>query len=320
MVATPRYVFGPVTSRRLGVSLGVNNVPYKTCSYSCIYCQLGKTTNLTVERRVFYDWRDVVGDVVRAVNEFRGRIDYVTFVPDGEPLLDKNIGLEIRKIKESVYPRVAVITNSSLLHLEDARMDLLEADLVSVKIDAVDENVWRRINRPHPKLSLSSILDGVKEFAKSFRGVLITETMLVDKVNADAAIMERVASFIKLINPAKAYISIPIRPPAEHFARPPSPEKLVEVYEIFRKMLGEGKVELLNTPEPPPPSAHGSPEDWILSTASVHPIRLEHALNSLKAISEDPEELIAKLEAEGKIKIVEYAGSKFIVRCFEKRK
>ncbi|AFH42208.1 Radical SAM domain protein [Fervidicoccus fontis Kam940] len=316
----PKYTFGPIISRRLGLSLGVNNIPYKTCSYSCIYCQLGRTENFSIERREFYNWKEIVNDVERTVNELNGKVDYITFVPDGEPLLDKNIGIEISEIKKRVSPKVAVITNSSLLYLEGARSDLSESDLASVKVDATREDVWRRINRPHPKLSLSSILDGIKEFSKTYRGKLITETMLVDGVNSETKSIEEVASFINSINPAKAYISIPVRPPAEQFVKSPSPDKLVEAHEIFKRILGEEKVELLNLPEPPPPSAHGSSEDWILSVTSVHPQKLEYALNALSGITNDPEGVIARLEAEGMIKTVEYAGSKFIVRWFENRK
>ncbi|MGB9831785.1 MAG: radical SAM protein, partial [Fervidicoccus fontis] len=261
----PKYTFGPIISRRLGLSLGVNNIPYKTCSYSCIYCQLGRTENFSIERREFYNWKEIVNDVERTVNELNGKVDYITFVPDGEPLLDKNIGIEISEIKKRVSPKVAVITNSSLLYLEGARSDLSESDLASVKVDATREDVWRRINRPHPKLSLSNILDGIKEFSKTYRGKLITETMLVDGVNSETKSIEEVASFINSINPAKAYISIPVRPPAEQFVKSPSPDKLVEAHEIFKRILGEEKVELLNLPEPPPPSAHGNSEDWILS-------------------------------------------------------
>lgn len=166
-------------------------------------------------------------------------------------------------------------------------------------------------------LSLPSILDGIKSFARSYNGILITETMLIDGVNTENEGIKEVASFIKSISPYKAYISIPVRPPAEKFVRPPAPDKLVEAHEIFRKELGEEKVELLNLPEPPPPTAHGNPEDWILSIASVHPQKLEYVVNSLKGVTNDPEGLIAELEAKGKIKYVEYDGKKFIIRWFE---
>ncbi|MGC8982892.1 MAG: radical SAM protein [Desulfurococcaceae archaeon] len=314
----PRFTFGPVRSRRLGISLGVNNVPYKTCTYSCIYCQLGRTTNLTIERREFYKWEEVVESVVRSVEELESRIDYVTFVPDGEPLLDKNIGLEIEAIKKKTGIPVAVITNASLLFMDECRRDVAEANVVSLKLDAVSEEVWKKVNRPHPKLKLGEILSGVVEFSKEYRGRLITETVLVKGFNDERRELEKIASFLRVLSPYKAYISIPIRPPAETYATPPEPEKLVEAYEAFRQKLGEERVELLNLPEPPPPPTRGDPKSWLLSVTSVHPLRLEYALSSLRHVSEDPERLIAELEAEGQVRIVEYLGRRFVIRWFRR--
>jgi wyosine [tRNA(Phe)-imidazoG37] synthetase (radical SAM superfamily) len=312
-----KFTFGPVRSRRLGMSLGVNNVPYKTCSYSCIYCQLGRTGNFSIERREFYRWEDIVEDVLKSVEELEGKLDYVTFVPDGEPLLDKSIGKEIEEIKKGISVPIAVITNSSLLFLEECRRDLSEADLVSLKVDAFNERVWRTVNRPHPRLKLNEILYGIEEFSKDYRGKIITETMLVKGFNEERVELEKIASFLQRLNPHRAYISIPVRPPAESYATPPEPEKLVEAYEVFREKLGEGKVELLNLPEPPPPSAHGDPKSWLLSVTSVHPLRLKYALSSLRTISEDPEKVISELEDGQWIRIVEYMGEKFVVRWFK---
>jgi len=314
-----RFVFGPVRSRRLGLSLGVNNIPYKTCSYSCIYCQLGRTLNLTVGRGEFFDWRDIVGEVVEYFRGLGGGVDYITFVPDGEPLLDKSIGREIEWIKRETSTPIAVLTNASLLYLDEARSDLQEADLVSLKVDAVSEDVWRTVNRPHPTLKLERILEGVVEFARGFKGTIITETMLVRKFNDGGVELEKIAEFLRELSPRKAYIAIPVRPPAESFVLPPGASKLVEAHEIFKRRLGEDRVELLNLPEPPPPSAKGDPAAWLLSVTSVHPLKLEYAAGSLRHVVEDPEKLIAELERQGLIKIVEYSGARFIVRWFREQ-
>lgn len=308
----PRYVFGPVASRRLGRSLGVNNIPYKVCSYSCVYCQLGRTTDLAVERRCFFSWRDIVLEVVRAVERLNGAVDYITFAPDGEPLLDSCLGLEVGGLKKVGIP-IAILTNSSLLYLEGARADLAEADLVSIKVDAVSEWLWRSINRPHRALELGDVLGGIEEFSKNFRGKLVTETMLVNGFNTDTVELEGIATFIARLNPHKAYIAVPVRPPAESFVEPPL-EKLVEAHQIFSKHLERDRVELLNTPEPPQLKAWGKPAEWVLSTASVHPLRLEHALKALEELVEDPEELIARLVREGYIELVDYLGEKFLIK------
>ncbi|MGC9072420.1 MAG: radical SAM protein [Acidilobus sp.] len=311
-----RYAFGPLVSRRLGVSLGVNNVPYKACTYSCVYCQLGRTLNLSITRREFYPWNEIVSDVVRAANEFRGRLDFITFVPDGEPLLDKNLGREVEGIKGELSVPVAVITNGSLLFMEDPRADLSGADLVSVKVDAVSEVTWRRVDRPHPALRLERVLEGVREFASGYRGRLLTETMLVEGLNTGSGELEGIASFIEALRPYRAYIAVPVRPPAEGFVRPPSPVSLVKAYEVFRGRLGEGRVELLNLPSPPPPPAHGDPASWLLLTVSVHPLMVDHAVRSLSAVTDGPERLISELESRNLIKVVDYLGQRFLVASF----
>ncbi|MEM2208012.1 MAG: radical SAM protein [Sulfolobales archaeon] len=311
-----KYVFGPVRSRRLGISLGVNNVPYKTCSYSCIYCQLGRTTDLTIERRPFFEVRHVVNEVRTFIDRFTNEVDYVTFVPDGEPLLDMRIGEIIGGIKEVTSKPVAVITNSSLLHLEEARVDIAYADLVSIKIDSVLCRTWRVVNRPHPNLKLENVLAGIEEFAKSFKGRLVTETMLIEGFNTNAEELEQVSSYIKKINPVKAYIAVPVRPPAEDYARPPQLNKIVEAYEIFTKTLGEDRVELLNLPEPSGYRVYGDPEMWLLNLVSVHPLRLSYAVKALERTVENPLALIEKLRKEGEIRIVTYGNEDFIIRDF----
>lgn len=309
-------VFGPVRSRRLGRSLGVNNVPYKTCTYSCIYCQIGRTTNLTITRSAFYSPEEVASKVSEFIGSVSEGVDYVTFVPDGEPLLDINIGREISDIKNRVPKPVAVLTNASLLFREDAREDLLNADFVSVKVDALKEDTWKIVNRPHPDLKLADILEGVEEFAKVFNGKLTTETMLVNGFNTGPDELNLIADFIKGLNPWRAYVAIPVRPPTEAYVKPPTPEKLVEVYALFADKLGEGRVELLNLPEPPEFCVYGDPENWLLSLVSVHPMRLRHALKALEKTVEDPESFIRRLVETHEISLVNFAGEEFIVRRF----
>ncbi len=311
-----KYVFGPVYSRRLGRSLGVNHVPYKTCTYSCIYCQLGRTTNFTTTRRSFYEPSEVVNEVYEFISRSGDAVDYVTLVPNGEPLLDKNVGLIMRGIRGFSRKPIAVLTNASLLFLEDARRDLLEADFVSVKVDALRENTWRGVNRPCSSLSLQRVLEGIAEFARIFRGKLVTETMLVDGYNTAVEELELIADFVKTLDPWKAYISIPIRPPAEPYATSPRPEVLVEAYLVFSGKLGESRVELLNLPEPPEFRVHGDPATWLLNLVSVHPLRLEYALKALKDAVEKPEDLLHRLELEGKIHVVVFEGKEFIVRAY----
>ena len=314
-------VFGPVPSRRLGRSLDVNNIPPKHCSYSCVYCQLGRTDRLTVSRRKFYDWDFIVREVVGKVNKVGlSNIDYVTFVPDGEPTLDAFLGREIREIKERLPVRVAVITNGSLLWMDDVRSDLQEADWVSVKVDAVTEDVYLRVDRPHPSLRLQAVLGGIEEFSRTYNGILVTETMLVAGVNDSVSELEEIAKFIEELNPAKAYIAVPIRPPAEAWAVPPSEKVVLSAYQIFEEHLGD-RVELLI-------GAEGGgfvidpdkPVESILGIINVHPIRKNVLTRLLEDKGLDPEEVIGLLARSGEAGLVEFEGEEFLVRRLPGRK
>ena len=178
-------VFGPIPSRRLGRSLGINNIPPKICSYSCVYCQVGLTDSMSIQRKEFYPPDEIVNEVYKRVDELKKadeKIDYISFVPDGEPTLDINLGQIIQLIRP-LGTKIAVITNSSLLWDKTVREDLSNADWVSVKVDTTDEKAWHKINRPYGKLELQKILNGIKSFRNSYKGTLVTETMLVNKMN-----------------------------------------------------------------------------------------------------------------------------------------
>jgi len=270
-----------------------------------------------VERKCFYDWRDIAGEIVGFVVKNRDSVDYVTFVPDGEPTLDACLGRITELVKRETGVRVAVLTNASLLWMENVRRDLELADLVSIKVDSVREDVWRRINRPHPSLRLDRVLEGIMEFAARYRGVLISETMLVHGVNTGRGEYRDTALFLKELRPSKAYISIPIRPPAESFAKPPTEKDLIGAYEEFKEALGAERVELLNMPEPPPRLISGDPATWLLNTTAVHPLRYEYAVEALNSRVEDPVKLIEELVRENLLLKTEYAGRVYLVRNFK---
>ncbi len=306
-----RYVFGPVPSRRLGRSLGVNNIPPKHCSYSCIYCQVGLTRRLIVERRRFYDPEAIVEEVERRVAEVGAEnIDYVTIVPDGEPTLDAGLGRLARLIRERLPGmRLAIITNGSLLWRSDVREDLLLFDYVSVKIDAVSEDIYRAINRPHPSLRLAKVLEGISVFRDEYRGVFVTETMLVEGVNDDLGEMRRVAGFIAGLGPHRAYIAVPTRPPAEPWVRPPSMRRISEIYSVFRGFLGDAAGLLIE------PEGYGfvvrRVED-VVAITRVHPLRIDVARRLLRGIGVDPGVLDGLVE-EGVVRVIRYRGVDYLV-------
>ena len=270
------------------------------------------TTRLSVEREEFYPIDMIVREVLDYLEKLKGDVDYVTYVPDGEPTLDINLGREARLLKKKIETPLAIISNGSLLFREDVRTDLMEFDLVSVKIDAVTEKIWRIINRPHHSLSIDRILDGVRRFAKEFKGTLITETMLLKNLNDDLETITEVADFISELKPSKAYIAIPTRPPTEEWVRGADEEKLVAAFEIFRKRIKD--VELLTGYEGAEFTLLGDPIKAFLATISVHPLRVDYALKILSDKIQEPEKTLENLLNLGKIKIVEYRGTKFILR------
>ncbi|MCK5794667.1 MAG: radical SAM protein, partial [Anaerolineales bacterium] len=221
-------VFGPVPSRRLGRSLGINNIPPKICSYSCVYCQLGRSLSMVNQRGEYYDPEDLgkeVLDAIHSLEENSEIVDYLTIVPDGEPTLDQNLGRLIDILKTSEI-KIAVITNSTLVDDPGVRQDLCKADLISIKVDAVDQNIWKKIDRPYGRIDLENILTGIRIFAGEYNGELFTETMLVKDLNDDPENSQKTAAFLAEINPDRSYLSVPTRPPAENWVFPPSSEKL----------------------------------------------------------------------------------------------
>ena len=311
--------FGPVPSRRLGRSLGVNNIPDKVCSYACVYCQIGRTLRMEIERRPFYDPVIIFEEVSEKVDEARERgerIDYITFVPDGEPTLDSNLGVEAELLRDLGVP-LAILTNSSLLWREDVRSDLLAFDFVSLKLDAVSEPLWRRIDRPHKALKLDEILEGMLEFRESFDGRLVTETMLIDGVEYGDE-LERIAEFLSRLNPDVAYIAVPTRPPAEPWVRPASEETINRAFQIFAGALGEDRVEYLIGYEGNAFAFTGNVEEDILSITSVHPMR-EDALRELLRKANADWSVVEKLINEGKLIELEYNGRRFYMRKLRSR-
>lgn len=310
--------YGPVPSRRLGKSIGINHIPPKICSYSCIYCQLGKTIQTKVNRKKFYSTKKIFGSVKSQIEKAANKneqVDYLTFVPDGEPTLDINLGREIESVK-SLGKKLAVIQNSSLLWREDVRRDLMYADWVSVKVDAISSMRWGLLNRPHKELQIDRILQGVKDFAEEFKGELTTETMLVRNYNDDAKELEKIANFLENIRPDMAYISIPTRPPAEKFARSPIEKEINEAFQIFKSRLRN--VEYLIGYEGDEFAYTGDIERDLLSITSVHPMR-EDGVKKLLSKANSDWEIIDRLIEDKKILELDYKNRKFYMRKIPSR-
>lgn len=224
------YIFGPVPSRRLGRSLGVDVVPFKTCSYDCIYCQLGRTTCKTIERKDFVPIEDVLKELE---SKLSSRPDYITLSGSGEPTLYSRIGELIDGIKAMTDVPVAVLTNGSLLWQAEVRSQLLNADLVVPSLDAGDEAMFRAVNRPHEDISFERMLKGLIDFRAEFRGQYWLEVFLLAGHNATAAEVQKLVDCVRRIGPDRVQLNTVTRPPADKCAITVEQRRLNELANMF---------------------------------------------------------------------------------------
>lgn len=307
-------IFGPVPSRRLGKSIGINNIPHKVCSYSCAYCQVGKADKMQIERQEFYHPEVITRKLEYKLNSLPKEDfpDYITIVPDGEPTLDIHLGELILKLKSVGFP-VAVITNSSLLSRKDVQSDLMHADYVSIKVDTVSLTSWRKINKPHKDLDFASILQGIRDFSQNYRGTLVSESMLLKDVNDSEDELKALALFLHDVGPEIAYIAIPTRPPAFEGTFPAEESAVTLAYEIFRQQ--KLNTELLTGYEGNAFASSGNFAEDLLSITAVHPMRKDAVMQLLEK-SNAPLESLNQMIDNGLIKIVSFNNQEYYLRKF----
>jgi len=233
--ATRRHVYGPVPSHRLGRSLGVDLVPFKTCAYNCIYCQLGRTTDLTITRREYVPVEQIL---VQLKEKLRTgpTPDYVSLAGSGEPTLHARIGKLIAGIKRLTRIPVAVLTNGLLLSMRDIQDALMEADLVLPSLDAGDADLFRLVDRPHAQIEFDAMVDGLAVFRERFTKPVWLEVMLLAGITGIRAEVEKIAALARRIRPERVQINTITRPPCEEFAYPVSPD----VMAAFARLFGRG--------------------------------------------------------------------------------
>jgi len=307
--------FGPVPSRRLGKSLGINNIPSrKVCSYSCIYCQVGITKDFRTKLTLFYKPNDIFVAVKKhlALLNEKDKPDYLTFVSNGEPTLDRHLGETIEALKIFGIP-IAVITNASLLFNPNVRDALYLADWVSVKVDSNDRTIWEWINRPDSNLYFEGYRESIIDFSAKYSGKLMTETMLVSGVNDSQNALQQTAELLYSIQPDIAYLSIPIRPPAVSSIKIPSESAMIEAHQILsEKSL---QVELLLGFEGTNTGYTGNIIDDIVDICTVHPIREDTMMELLRKDNATPDILTSLIEQKY-IKAIQYNLNTFYIRRF----
>ena len=304
-----KTVFGPVPSRRLGQSLGIDTIPLKTCNWNCVYCQLGRTVPLTNERREYLPRQEILAEVEQALSAHRrGEIDWVTFVGSGEPTLHSGIGWLIRQVKALTPIPVAVITNGALLYLPDVRAELAAADAVLPTLDAGNAALYRQINRPHPEITFERLLNGLTAFRREYGGKLWVEVMLVRGLNDSEPALTELAAALQKIQPDEVHIIQPTRPPAEIWVQPPDDEGLLRA----RALLGQVAKVIHPASGTFDLSGFTSLAEAVVSIITRHPLREEELVQALSRWSSaDVSQTLKDLEDSGKAQVVERYGCRF---------
>lgn len=323
-----QFVYGPVPSRRLGRSLGIDPLPVKTCNWNCVYCQLGRTRRLRTEREVFYPAQDILAELQEALRQLgagRGarapgrEIDWITFVGSGEPTLHAQLGELIVGAKRLSPLPVAVITNGSLLHLPELRAELLTADAVMPSVDAGSQELFRRLNRPHSSFSLRQHLGGLEDFRQEYGGKLWVEVMLVEGMNDSSAALEDIARVLQPIRPDAIHLSLPERPPSESWVRPAREECLTraqailsDVADVLHPALGPFSF-----------SEGGDLRQQVEEIVRRHPLQEDVLLRAVATArgtgaaagsppGEAPDRMIEELVSSGRVQRVRRYGRAFV--------
>ncbi len=304
-----KYVYGPVPSRRLGKSLGIDTIPLKTCNWNCVYCQLGRTKPLINERKNYFPPDEILEQVRQALKSHRpGEIDWVTFVGSGEPTLNASIGWLIRKVKELTNLPVAVITNGSLLYLPDVRKELMRADAILPSLDAGTSNLFRQINRPYPEITFKRLIHGLAAFQRNNWHNLWIEVMLIRDLNDTVEALEAIAEVLHQIGPDEVHINLPTRPPGETWVQPPDEEGLMRARAILGKNAKvvhpvEGTFDLGESEDP---------VDAVLGIITRHPMRNEELERTLSLWAPGQvNQVLEELENSGRAQVVERYGVRF---------
>ena len=299
-------IFGPVPSRRLGFSLGVDTIPFKTCSLNCIYCQLGRTINKTIQRKEYIAADDISREVEEVLREGK-RIDYITLSGSGEPTLNSEIRRMISRIKELTSIPLAILTNGTLLYRPRIREDLMEADLVIPSLDTVTQEIFEMVNRPHPSLKIEKVITGIDSFSQEFNGKVWLEIMVVKGINDSLEEIEKAAQVIEQMNLEKIQLNTVVRPPAEEFARPLTREDLNNIKTVLGK-----KCEIIAEFKRATQKAYKRDvEKRILSMVKRRPVTLVDISHSLGLHRNEIIKYVETLEKKHQIRTKVHSGERY---------
>jgi wyosine [tRNA(Phe)-imidazoG37] synthetase (radical SAM superfamily) len=303
---SPRHVFGPVPSRRLGFSLGVDPLMPKICTMDCVYCELGPTTDCTVRRASYVPVDDILDELRAALAEPQ-RLDFVTLSGSGEPTLHAEIDRLIAGIRELARVPVAVLTNGSLLGDPAVRAAVAGADVVAPSLDAVSQEAFARVNRPHPSLDAAAIVDGLVEFASAYTGRIWVETLFVAGMNDGDEEVGRIREALGRIRHERVQVNTILRPPSETRARPVDPERLA----VIAEMLGP-LAEIIAVPGGPGQlRVEGDVAERVIAMASRRPVTLDDVTRATGAHRAEALKILAGLVEEGRLEVVQRGETQY---------
>lgn len=296
-----QYIYGPVPSRRLGLSLGISPVPQKTCNYSCTYCQLGRTQHLTNRRERFFPSEAIIAELEQAL-QGKPVFDVATIVGEGEPTLYSDLGNLIDQVKARVSQPVAVITNGALAMDSQVRSELAKADIVLISLDAYDQRSFQKINRPWGKLKFSQVFDGLKTFSREYKGQLWLEIMLIED-NAHKEALEAFKQLLANIDYQRLYLNTPVRPPAESHIKALGPDEMKRAVAVLDGI----SIDLLMSQ-----GFHSEiPDDYeaIMSIIKRHPMNQYEIKGFLQARGcEEPQPIFDRMERDERVATIDYRG------------
>lgn len=279
-----KYIFGPVPSRRLGSSLGIDVIPHKTCNLDCIYCEVGKTNKMTITKKSFMKIDDVIAELNEIYPMLKEKIDVVTVTGSGEPTLNKDLYDIITEIKKIVIHPTVLLTNGTLVTDDEVKKSMHEFDIVVPSIDAVSQDIFHKINKPHKKLNLGDILKHLKIFSDNYNGKLYIEVLLVKGINDNYTELKKIADYIKGLKYEKVQLNTVFRPPAYQEAKGLTDKELLEAAILLKK---EGiKVEPVQNFIKDLKIWNGKPEELIISTLKMRPCTVKD-LESIFDLGED---------------------------------
>ena len=300
------YIFGPVPSRRLGFSLGVDLVPFKVCSLDCVYCQLGKTTRKTVARKEYVPSAKILSELEKVLKGSK-TIDYITLSGSGEPTLNSMTGKIIRGIKKMTAIPVAVLTNATLLTDDILRKELLPADLVVPSLDGATQDAFEKVNRPCASLKIGEIIKGIIDFKKISKGKMWLEIMLVKDINESEDELNALKSAVERIKPDRIQLNTPVRPPCELWVKTLSASKLIKIKKFFGN-----KCEIIADFNRKGHKAYlKDVEEEILTLLSRRPATCKDMSSSLGLHINEVIKYVDELERHKKISLKIYQGKRY---------